>query len=49
LAQAREEAERRHIVRVLGEANGDVALAADRLDVSRSTLFEKIKRLGLRS
>jgi DNA-binding NtrC family response regulator len=49
LAQAREDAERRHILRVLGELNGDVALAADRLGVSRSTLFDKIKRLGIRS
>lgn len=49
LAQAREAAERKHILRVLNEADGDVAVAAERLDVSRSTLFEKIKRLGIRS
>jgi DNA-binding NtrC family response regulator len=48
LAQAREDAERRHITRVLSEVNGDMAVAAERLDVSRSTLFDKIKRLGLR-
>jgi DNA-binding NtrC family response regulator len=49
LAHVREAAERRHILRALHEADGDVALAAERLDVSRSTLFEKIKRLAIRS
>jgi DNA-binding NtrC family response regulator len=49
LAAAREDAERRLIARVLGETNGDVDSAADRLDVSRSTLFDKIRRLGIRT
>lgn len=49
LAAAREDAERRLIARVLTDTNGDVDSAAARLDVSRSTLFEKIRRLGIRA
>jgi DNA-binding NtrC family response regulator len=48
LAQAREDAERRQIAKVLAETQGDVSAAAHRLDVSRSTLFEKIRKLGVR-
>jgi DNA-binding NtrC family response regulator len=48
LAQAREAAERREIVAALAATGEDVGLAAQRLGVSRSTLFDKIKRLGLR-
>ncbi len=48
LAEAREAAERREIVAALVAVGNDVGLAAQRLDVSRSTLFEKIKRLGIR-
>jgi DNA-binding NtrC family response regulator len=47
LAQAREGAERRRIATALEEANGDVTAAAERLGVSRSTLFEKIRKLGV--
>lgn len=47
LAQAREGAERRRIITALNEANNDVTVAAERLGVSRSTLFEKIRKLGI--
>lgn len=49
LAQVREQAERRHIASILNEVGGDVERAADRLGVSRSTLFDKIRRFGLRA
>jgi formate hydrogenlyase transcriptional activator len=41
------EAERAHILRILREANGVVAAAAARLGVPRSTLFYKMRRLGI--
>jgi DNA-binding NtrC family response regulator len=43
-----EEVERRHIERVLAEEKGHVERAARRLGVSRSTLYEMIRRQGLR-
>jgi DNA-binding NtrC family response regulator len=42
-----EEVERRHIERVLGEESGHVERAARRLGVPRSSLYERIKRLGI--
>jgi DNA-binding NtrC family response regulator len=48
LAEARENAERGLIAKVLTETKGDVAAAASLLGVSRSTLFEKIRKLGVR-
>ena len=42
-----EELERRHIGRVLLEEHGHVAQAARRLGVPRSSLYQKIKRLGI--
>jgi formate hydrogenlyase transcriptional activator len=42
-----EEAERAHIVRTLREANGVITTAAARLGVPRSTLFYKMRRLGI--
>lgn len=48
LAEAREAAERREILAALAATGNDVGLAAQRLHVSRSTLFDKIKRLGIR-
>lgn len=48
LAQCREDAERRQIERVLSDTQGDVEQAANLLDVSRSTLFEKIRKFNLR-
>jgi DNA-binding NtrC family response regulator len=47
LAAVRDAAERREIVAALEITGGDVTTAAERLGVSRSTLFDKIKRLGL--
>jgi formate hydrogenlyase transcriptional activator len=41
------DAERAHIARTLREVNGVVALAAARLGVPRSTLFYKMRRLGI--
>jgi DNA-binding NtrC family response regulator len=42
-----EEVERQHIERVLREEGGKVAQAAARLDVPRSTLYQKIKTYGI--
>jgi DNA-binding NtrC family response regulator len=42
-----EELERRHIGRVLQEERGHVERAARRLNVPRSSLYQKIKRYGL--
>jgi transcriptional regulator with GAF, ATPase, and Fis domain len=42
-----EEVERRHIERVLLEEGGHVERAARRLGVPRSSLYERIKRLGI--
>ncbi|RYH07220.1 sigma-54 dependent transcriptional regulator [Tropicimonas sp. IMCC6043] len=47
LAQAREQAERRHIVKALEQTGGQIAEAARLLEVSRTTLWEKMKKLGL--
>lgn len=41
------DAERAHILRILRECNGVVAAAATRLAVPRSTLFYKMRRLGI--
>jgi DNA-binding NtrC family response regulator len=48
LADARDAAERRAIVAAMAATSGDVTRAAEWLQVSRSTLFEKLRRLGLR-
>jgi formate hydrogenlyase transcriptional activator len=42
-----EEAERSHILRILEETNGRLAPAAKILGVPRTTLFYKIRRLGI--
>jgi DNA-binding NtrC family response regulator len=42
-----EEVERRHIERVLADEGGHVERAARRLGVPRSSLYEKVKRLGI--
>ncbi|MBC2641873.1 MULTISPECIES: helix-turn-helix domain-containing protein [unclassified Rhodococcus (in: high G+C Gram-positive bacteria)] len=42
-----ERSEREAIVRALDEADGNKSLAADRLGVARSTLYRKIRALGL--
>jgi len=43
-----EEVERLHIERVLAEERGRVARAAERLGVPRSSLYERLRRLGIR-
>lgn len=48
LAGVVEAAERRSIAAALAATGGDVAAAAGRLGVARSTLFDKMRRLGLR-
>jgi DNA-binding NtrC family response regulator len=47
LAEAREAAERRQIERALEHTDGRVAKAAELLGVSRTTLWEKMRRVGL--
>jgi DNA-binding NtrC family response regulator len=47
LADARAEAERRQIITALGDAGGKLGAAAKRLRISRTTLWEKMKRLGI--
>jgi formate hydrogenlyase transcriptional activator len=42
-----EEAERSHILRILEETNGRLAAAARLLGVPRTTLFYKVRRLGI--
>jgi DNA-binding NtrC family response regulator len=49
LAEVRCHAERRHIRTVLAGAGGCVEEAAKLLGVSRSTLFEKMRKLDIRS
>ncbi len=43
----RDEAERRHIVRVLAENDGAMIATAKALGVSRTTLWEKMRRYGI--
>lgn len=47
LSEAREAAERSHILRALERTGGQVAEAAKLLNVSRTTLWEKMQKLGL--
>lgn len=47
LAQVREAAERRHIGEMLAAAGGDAIKAASLLGISRSTFFDKVRRLGI--
>jgi DNA-binding NtrC family response regulator len=47
LAEAREAAERRQIERALEQTHGRVAKAAELLGISRTTLWEKMRRGGL--
>jgi DNA-binding NtrC family response regulator len=47
LRSARDEAERRHIERTLQETGGQLSEAARILDISRTTLWEKMKRHGI--
>jgi DNA-binding NtrC family response regulator len=47
LAEVRDMAERRQIVRALRMTGGQIMKAADLLEVSRTTLWEKMRRLGI--
>jgi two-component system, NtrC family, response regulator HydG len=47
LSAVRDAAEKRQIDRVLRETNGQIIEAAIRLDISRTTLWEKMRRYGL--
>ena len=43
-----DDVERRHIAAVLHQAGGNVTQAARMLDIDRVTLYNKIKKYGLR-
>lgn len=47
LGEVREAAERDHIVRMLARAEGSTTAAAELLGVSRTTLWEKMRRYGI--
>jgi DNA-binding NtrC family response regulator len=47
LAEVRDAAERRQIERALGATEGQIAESAKMLGVSRTTLWEKMRRLGI--
>ena len=47
LREVREEAERQAVQRALSHANGNIAQAAELLGVSRPTLYDLMKKLGL--
>ena len=47
LAAVRDAAEKRQIERVLRETGGHISVAAKRLEVSRTTLWEKMRRYGV--
>ena len=49
LAEVRDRAERQHIRAVLADVEGRIEEAAKRLGVSRSTLFDKMRKLGIKS
>jgi len=49
LAEVRDRAERQHIRAVLANVDNRIEEASKRLGVSRSTLFEKMRRLNIRS
>lgn len=49
LAEARESAERRQIERALKQTDGQIIEAAKLLDISRTTLWEKMRRLYISS
>ena len=48
LRVVREEAERRAVVRVIARVNGNVARAAEVLGISRPTLYDLMKRFGIK-
>jgi two-component system NtrC family response regulator len=48
LRDARDQAERRAVITVLGRADGNIAKAAEMLGVSRPTLYDLMHRFGLK-
>jgi DNA-binding NtrC family response regulator len=48
LEDARVEAERRHIQRALSLSGGEISTAARALGIGRTTLWEKMRRLGVK-
>ena len=48
LRRAREEAEKKAVIRAMSRANSNIAQAADLLGVSRPTLYDLINRYGLK-
>jgi two-component system NtrC family response regulator len=48
LRAARDAAEKRTIIAALGNANGNIAKAADLLGISRPTLYDLMHRLNLK-
>ena len=48
LRQVRDEAERGALMQVLGKVDGNIARAAEMLGVSRPTLYDLMKRFGIR-
>lgn len=48
LRAARDDAERRTIIAALGRENGNVLKAAELLGVSRPTLYDLMRRYGLK-
>jgi DNA-binding NtrC family response regulator len=49
LAEVRDRAERQHIRAVLADVDNGIEEAAERLGVSRSTLFDKMRKLDIRA
>lgn len=47
LEDVRQSAERRHIARILASTGGEIAVASRLLGIGRTTLWEKMRRLGL--
>ncbi len=48
LRQAREEAEKQAVLKIMARVDGNVARAADLLGISRPTLYDLLNRFGLR-
>ena len=42
-----EELEKKHIIEVVEQENGNLVNAAERLDISRQTLYNKLKKFGI--
>jgi transcriptional regulator of acetoin/glycerol metabolism len=49
LAEARDSAERRQIMRALHETKGQILEAAALLGISRTTLWDKMRRLNVQA